>query len=163
MTLSQAIEFRNAGFFREAREILTDLLETQPENAVLHYHLGVTLGRLGDHRGAIAAYRTALNLGLDEEDEGRAIVACATTLRAKGRYFEAARELRSGLERRPDDDALRALLALCLHKLGMYGDALHAVMTLLLSTTDSDHIRAHAPLISLYTDELVDRDELETA
>ena len=163
MTLSQAIEFRNEGFFRKAREILATLVETQPENANLHYQLGITLGRLGDHRGAIASYRTALKLGLPEEDESHAILACATTLRAQRRYFEAARELRRGLERRPDDDGLRTLLALCLHKLGMYDDALHTAMQLLLTTTRSPSINAHAQLIALYVDELIDRDELETA
>lgn len=163
MTLAHAIELRNAGDLYNARGILEKLLEAEPDSALLHYHRGITIGRLGDHRGAIAAYRRALDIGLNAEEEAGAILACATTYRSMGRYFEAARELRRGLERRPGDDALRALLALCLNKLGMYDDALHTAMQLLLSTTGSKSIRAHAPLLSLYMEELIDHDNLESA
>jgi Flp pilus assembly protein TadD len=159
MTLQQAIEFRKSGFFREAKEILEYLIENGATEGAIHYHLGVTLGRLGDHRGAVDSYRTAIELGLDDATERLAILGCAATLRARGRFFEAARELRRGLERRPDDDALRAMLALCLNKLGMHDDALHTAMQLLLSTTSSPQIREHAHLLSIYVDELVDRDD----
>lgn len=163
MTLVQAIEFRNAGFLKESRDILENLLTEAPEDAMLHYHLGVTIGRLGEHRAAIASYRHALELGLPDENEAQALLAIATTFRAMGRYFEAARELRRGLLRRPGDDALRALLALCLNKLGMYDDALHIAMQLLLSTTNSRSLLEHSSLLSIYMEELVDQEDAASA
>lgn len=163
MTLVQAIKFREAGYLKKSREILEDLLTETPADPVIHYHLGVTIGRLGEHRAAIASYRRALDLGLPDEDEARAILACATTFRAMGRYFEAARELRRGLERRPGDDALRALLALCLNKLGMYDDALHTAMQLLLTTTASPTLLEHSALLSIYMEELVDQEDAASA
>lgn len=163
MTLVQAIEFRNAGFLKEAREILESLLTETPEDPIIHFQLGITIGRIGEHRAAIASYRHALELGLPDEDEARAILAIATTFRAMGRYFEAARELRHGLELRPGDDAIRALLALCLNKLGMYDDALHMTMQLLLATTNSPSLLEHSALLSIYTEELIDREDAATA
>ena len=48
------------GKAEEARDNLMKQIETEPDNAVLHFTLGVMLEEIGDKPGAKAAYRNAL-------------------------------------------------------------------------------------------------------
>jgi tetratricopeptide (TPR) repeat protein len=163
MTIDAAIDARNHGEYRQARQILEELLLFEPESALVHYHLAVTHGMQGEDRPAIFHYRAALDTGLPEVEEGQAALAMSATLRSQGRYLEAARFLREILTRRPQDDGLRAFLALTLHKLGMHAEAVTILIRLLVTTSSSSHIRTVAPILSFYADSLDQRTEEQSA
>ena len=157
MNIATAIEYRKNGEYEHARDILEQMLVFAPKDAQLHYHMAVTCGMQGDETPALEHYRAALEAGLPDQEEGQAVLATTATLRSQGRFLEAARFLRKMLERRPNDDGLRAFLALTLHKLGMHSEALQTVIRLLVTTSESKHIRSLAPVLSFYADSLDQR------
>jgi tetratricopeptide (TPR) repeat protein len=163
MTIDAAIQARNHGEYRRALRILEELLLFEPDSALVHYHLAVTHGMQGEDRPAVFHYRAALDTGLPELEEGQAALAMSATLRSQGRYLEAARFLREIITRRPQDDGLRAFLALTLHKLGMHAEAVTILIRLLVTTSDSSHIRTVAPLLTFYADSLDQRTEEQSA
>ena len=140
-------------------DILQQLLLFRPGDGALHYQLAVTFGMQGDESAALKHYRTALDAGLPEVEEGQAALAFTATLRSQGRFLEAARFLREMLARRPHDDGLRAFLALTLHKLGMHSEAVQTLIRLLVTTSDSSHVQSIAGILSFYADSLDQRTE----
>ena len=51
--LNEAIELRKSGKQQEAMRILTDLLQMQPEDAVLNYQAAWTCDSMGDEAAAV--------------------------------------------------------------------------------------------------------------
>lgn len=54
--------YYHKGTFSLARDLLQDAVKQDPQNASMHYHLGLTLGKLGDKSGATTELKKAADL-----------------------------------------------------------------------------------------------------
>jgi tetratricopeptide (TPR) repeat protein len=157
MTIEDAIQLRSKGQYEASRAILDQLLLFAPDDALIHFQLAVTHCMEGNEADALAHYRSAIDAGLPDAEEGQAMLVYASTLRSQGRFLEAARFLREATARRPDDDGLRAFLALTLHKLGMHAEAVQLLIRLLVSSSASQSVQTLGPVLSFYADSLDQR------
>jgi tetratricopeptide (TPR) repeat protein len=82
----------------------------------------------GEEAEAIVHYERALTLGLAGADRRGAQLGLGSSLRNVGRHGEAIGVLETALEEYPGDAALGAFLALALHSAGRSGDALGALL-----------------------------------
>ncbi|MFP4211319.1 MAG: tetratricopeptide repeat protein, partial [Alkalispirochaeta sp.] len=72
MTLETAIHLRQQGELTRAQEILEQMLETTPEDPLVHFHLATTCIGQGDDRTAMDHYKAAIDAGLPSEEDGQA-------------------------------------------------------------------------------------------
>jgi tetratricopeptide (TPR) repeat protein len=97
---------------------ITALAAERPDDAVALFELAGAYDYSGEEAAAEPLYRRALDAGLDEPYQGRAVIQLASTLRNLGRFDEAV-EL---LDTLPDDHALKdaasAFMALTLSSMG---------------------------------------------
>jgi thioredoxin-like negative regulator of GroEL len=154
MNLGKAIELRQKGSLGEARFLLEQLVDEDPEDSLVHFHLATTCIGQGDESDAVDHYRRALELGLPYEEDGKAILAYAGLLRSQRKYLKAAWFLQDALLRRPDDDGIRVFLALTQHKLGMHAEAIQLLVRILLSSSASERIRELSPMLSFYAGDI---------
>jgi len=154
MKLETAIHLRQQGELTRAQAILEELLETSPEDPLVHFHLATTCIGRGDDRTAMDHYKAAIDAGLPSEEDGQAVLAYAALLRSERKYLRAARFLQESLSRRPDDDGIRVFLALTQHKLGMHTEAVQSLVRILISTSDSPRLRELSPMLSFYAGDI---------
>ena len=55
--------YYHKGTYSMARDLLQDATKADPNDASIHYHLGMTLGKLGDKTGAATELKKAVDLG----------------------------------------------------------------------------------------------------
>ena len=153
-TIAEAIRLRDSGRAEEARQRLLSLHARHPSHAVLNLQIAWTHDKLGMESEAVPFYETALAGDLDNGDALNAQLGLGSTLRALGRYEEAARAFDAALQRFPSDRALRVFHAMTLYN---SGDAKHAcenLLRLLIETTSDDRIRAYQPALTEYSADL---------
>jgi arylsulfatase A-like enzyme len=93
-----------AGLASEAKGRLEAYLRERPEDAPAWRELGRARHKLGDARGAVEAYRRALDL---HPTDGDALDEAVALLGASGRAREAAALVSQLLDRAPEDPRLR--------------------------------------------------------
>lgn len=59
--------YYHKGTYSLARDLLTDAVKAEPNNAAIHYHLGMTYSRLGNKTDASAELKRATELGSDTQ------------------------------------------------------------------------------------------------
>jgi tetratricopeptide (TPR) repeat protein len=92
------------GDYEAAVRVLTELIESQPENEYAYFYLGSAYYELEDYPRALKSYVKALEI---VPSYVGAMVNAGHTLRMLGRFDEAARMGQQVLARAPDDaDAL---------------------------------------------------------
>jgi len=180
-----AASHRLAGRPREALAILEPLSRAQPQAPLVHFELGMSLGRAGRGDAAVAALRHALAL---KPDLPQAWLALADHLRAMGdaegadaaylshtrysirdaRLMEAAEALASGdlpaaevrlkqrLQQQPTDVAAMRMLAELAVRVGRTGEALHLLERCLELAPGFLEARQHYALV-LHRDQQSER------
>ncbi|QWD63389.1 tetratricopeptide repeat protein [Polynucleobacter sp. MWH-UH2A] len=93
--------------YAKAKERFSQALVINPQSAIAHYHLGLTLDWEGQLEQALVFYQKALSLDSRFED---AYYNAATVLANLRRYPEARRYLQQLLDLNPQDAQARALL-----------------------------------------------------
>jgi tetratricopeptide (TPR) repeat protein len=73
------------GNYRDAVQLFKEALETDPENAELHFHLGIALQKLRDYPTAIAEFKSCLNLKKDY-GSGQVLLKLGDTYRIQRDY-----------------------------------------------------------------------------
>ena len=100
--------------------------ELPADDPVAAFERGGSFDSTGHSDLAVPLYRAALAGGLDGERRRRAVIQLASSLRNTGRVGEAVTLLTRELAEPSDDldDAVRAVLALCLSDVGRTREAL---------------------------------------
>ncbi len=116
----QAILAHNSGKYAEAEKMMRALLAEDPDNAVYHRNLGVTLYEMRLCNEAEAEHRRALELDPDKAASHREL---GLTLHVMKRYDEAEAEKRRALELDPDNAEYHYSLGVTLHAMKRYDEA----------------------------------------
>jgi tetratricopeptide (TPR) repeat protein len=105
--VEEAVELLHEERYREALEVLREVLKADPKNAYAFFFLGQAFYEVGEMEPARDAYRACLNLA--PEHLG-ARIAITHVERKLGRHREAIKEGMIALEQAPTDgDALYAV------------------------------------------------------
>lgn len=153
-TISEAILLRNSGEADEARTRLLALHARHPLDPVLNLQVAWTHDMMGMENEAVPFYQTALAGDLDAEDELNALLGLGSTLRALGRYEEAASTLNRAVQWFPSDRALEVFRAMALYNSGDAKQACESLLRLLVETTSDDRIKAYQPALAEYAADL---------
>lgn len=86
--LELGLYYLNLGNFREALRLFREAVETDAENAELHYYLGVTYQKLRDYSAAAAEFQSCLHLKNDY-GSGAALLKLGDTCRYQNDYSTA--------------------------------------------------------------------------
>ncbi|MYW08214.1 tetratricopeptide repeat protein [Streptomyces sp. SID2563] len=155
LALARAVRLREQGEAGAAREQLLGLAGRYPQDAVIAYQTAWAHDVLGLEAEAVPFYERALaGEGLAPEDRHGAFLGLGSTYRVLGRYEEAARTLRRGLDAFPEDPALRAFLAMALYNRGEGREAVGLLLKTLATASDDPGVRQYRRAIEHYADDL---------
>lgn len=160
--LSRAVELRAQGDAAQAREQLLALVDQYPQDVEIAYQTAWVHDVLGLEAAAVPFYQCALSApGLSEEDRRGALLGLGSTYRVLARYDLALSTLRQGLAEFPDDDALRAFLAMALYNAGEPREAVRLLLKTLAAGSTDPQVRSYRKAIEYYADDLDGRVETE--
>ena len=153
-TLERAIRLRRAGELEEARTVLLELLQGNPEDPVVNYQCAWVHDRMGREREAIPLYERAIERGLSGGDLEGAILSLGSSYRAVGNPAKAAEVLRGGVARFPQNRAMQVFLAMALHDLDEHDEAMGLLLRNLAETSSDPEISAYKEALSFYANRL---------
>ena len=126
---------------QEAESKLTEWLTYRPNTPEVYKHLGGLRQSVGDHDGALEAFRKAAELFTRPEDKAEALNLAAGSLDAKGQYKQAEAEYLRALRQNPKHlAALNNLAYLYVDRLNRANDALPHVEKALAIRPNDGHI-----------------------
>lgn len=157
--VERARELRRQDELEESQELLLDLLDDHPDNALVLFEVGGSYDVMGEEEEAIPYYRQALAAGLDGDDRQECLVCLGSTLRVVGETEEAVAALRQAVDEYPDRPSACVFLALALLDDGEENDAVATLLDVILDFTNNEDIQAYAGALEYYRDEL--RGELD--
>lgn len=149
--IAEAVQLREAGNQDAARLLLLVLLERgNHDHPLVNYHLAWTLDRLGLETDAAPYYERAIAAGLDGDDLRGALLGLGSTYRVIGRDADAVRTLAVGVERFPDDGAMRAFYALALHSASEHARAAQEFLRVILASSTDPQIERYRNALTEY-------------
>jgi len=153
--LAEAIRLREQGDPGRARSLLLRLAEQYPADAEIAYQTAWAHDVLGLEAAAVPFYERALaGGGLSPDDRRDALLGLGSTCRTLGRYAEAERTLRRGVDEFPGDAALLTFLAMALYNTGGHHEATSILLTLLADTSQDPRVRQYHRAITHYARDL---------
>lgn len=155
--LDLAIRLRESGKLEEARTVLLELVEMEPENPSVWYQCAWVHDSLGLEKEAVPFYKAALARGLAVEEKPGAYLGLGSTFRALGDYSEARSIFEQAITEFPDHREFRVFLAMVLYNLQDYSKAMEILLNQLAQTSSDPGIRLYARAISYYADKLDQR------
>ncbi len=153
-SIEQAVLLRQENKPQQALEILHSLLESEPDNPLVHYQTAWTHDSMGQESDAIGHYEKAVALGLSGEPLRGALLGMGSTYRCLGQYERSLEVLNKAVDEFPDDRALQAFRALTLYNLGRCQASVSALLLMLLDTTDDPQLKAYERALRFYADKL---------
>lgn len=139
--------------YQEAIDHFVELADRYPDSPRVALHLAGAYDSAGREEEAVAPYRAALEAGLDEEDDLRARIQLASTLRNLDQSQEAVEILTLVCQEHPKHRAARAFLALALTSAGHPDQAVSGLLDLLLNNPGP--VEAYQRSLRWYADHLV--------
>lgn len=152
--IDQAIALRKEAKYQESIALLTTLLNNENYSAKAHLQIAWSYDNEGNEREAIAHYLSSLSGLLSPTERFDALFGVACTYRSLGMYSEALGYFDQTLNGYPSSIEVQPFYAMCLYNLGRHKEATSLLLELLISTTNSDAIKAYKPAISLYARDL---------
>jgi tetratricopeptide (TPR) repeat protein len=151
--LSQAIELRKNKKPSEAKVILAELLNSEPNNPDFNYQMAWICDLLGKESEAVPFYERAIANGLVDDRVG-AMVGLGSTYRCLGEYEKSLKVLDQGITEFPDDRPLRVFRALTLYNLGQCRESVSQLLLLLLDSTADASVKSYDGALRFYSDKL---------
>jgi len=150
----QALSERRAGQLQKAKAILSDIVKSHPEHALLCYQLACTCDAAGDEAEAVIHYENAIRLGLSGEDRVGAFLGLGSTYRCLGKYQKSLDVFDRGLTEFADDHALKTFRALTLFNLGKAELCVEELICQLVETTADRDLKSYGRALKFYSDKL---------
>ncbi|WP_053058086.1 tetratricopeptide repeat protein [Rubrobacter aplysinae] len=152
--INEADHLAREGRQGKASEILRSVLEDDPGDAAASLSYARILGSLGHEREAIPRYEQAIAGGLSDKETEEAALDLGSSYRTVGEPAKAAEVLKRGLARFPENQALRAFLAMSLHDLGEYREATATLLRCLTEFSSDAWIVRYQRPINHYADDM---------
>lgn len=152
--IERARALRRAGDHELARDALAALAAARPDDPLAQYEAACVHDFLGQESAAVPYYERAIDAGLAGDALRGAYLGLGSTLRALGRYREAAETLERGLGAFPGAAELRAFLAMARYNLGQHHAAMALLLTALADTSADPHIQGYQRAIRFYAEDL---------
>src|SRR5262249_55613493 len=133
--IAEAVRLRDAGRFDESRALLLALVADFPDDPEVNCQAAWTHDTMGLEVEAVPFYERAIAAGLGDEDLRGSLLGLGSTYRVIGRDADAVRTLALGVERFPEDGAMRTFYALALHSAGERTRATQEFMRVILDTS----------------------------
>lgn len=138
----------------EALYYFERLATEYPTEARLQYELAAARDGQGMEREAIAAYRKAIQLGLEGGALAGAMLGLGSALRNVGEYEDAVAALTSACNHFPDFAPLRAFLALALYSAGRADEATVMLLKFMASAGSGLDLQGYETIIHDYASQM---------
>ena len=148
--LKQAIKLRNDKKYAQSREILIGLTHFTRDAEVI-YQCAWIHDLMGLETEAVPYYEQAIANGLEGESLCGAYIGLGSTYRCIGEYDKAITILEAGIQKFPENDAMKVFLSLAKYNVNDHESA----MKLLLETVVKvDTVKEFERAISFYKEHL---------
>lgn len=151
---AEADRLLREGKEEEALELLYGALAQDPGDATANFRCARILDGMGREREAIPRYERAVASGLSGEELQEATINLGSSYRVVGDYERAVAVLRAGLERFPENRALRAFLSVSLYNLGGHREAMGLLLRALAEASSDPWVIHYARAIAYYSERL---------
>jgi tetratricopeptide (TPR) repeat protein len=152
--LEYAIKLRELGELKKSNLILQELADGKPDDALISYHAAWSFDLLGEESEAAPHYERAISRGLPDKELEGALLGLGSTYRTLGEYQKARYTLEKGMERFPDNRAMRVFYSMVLYNLGSHGEAMGLLLESLAETSSDEGIQQYRNAIFFYADKL---------
>ncbi|MGO9607511.1 MAG: tetratricopeptide repeat protein [Candidatus Binataceae bacterium] len=134
--------------YPEAIRLHREVIESNPNNALAHYHLGFAYGLMGQHQHELSEYQKAVNLGLDD---WQLFLNLGLLYLETGQLRDATEVLRLSTLLAPDYPEPHFNLGIAYERGGMLEQAEQQM--LLSLQLDPTQVDAHNTLGAIYAEE----------
>ena len=152
--IEEAIHLRENGKYEASIDKWKVLINKEPGNGFLHYQCAWSHDAMGSEREAVPYYEEALRLGLDIKDMQGAYLGLGSTYRTLGNYEESKRILEAGIDRFPDNQALKVFYSMVLYNLNEHSRAMELLLTCIGETSEDSGIAPYKKAILFYSERL---------
>ncbi|MCA9932274.1 MAG: tetratricopeptide repeat protein [Ardenticatenaceae bacterium] len=153
-TIQRAKELRHEDKLEESQELLLDLLTEYPDDPTTLFEVGGSYDVLGEVLTANEFYQKALDEGLDGPDRQECLICLGINFRGIGDADTAVSILEDAAKQFPDNNSIRAFLALAYYSDGQDDFAVQTLLDLLLQTTKDASILDYTDTLEYYKDNL---------
>lgn len=152
--LNEAIMLRQEGQLEESNVLISQILESQPNDASLNYQCAWSFDVLGEESRAVPYYEKAIELGLPDQELEGAMLGLGSTYRTLGEYEKSKSVFLKGIERFPNNKAIQVFYSMTLYNLNEHQNAMELLLNCLVDTTTDHEILSYQKAIRFYSDKL---------
>ncbi len=152
--LARAIQLRTENKKQASNQLLLQMIEQYPNDAVVHYQCAWSFDVLGEELKAVPYYEKAIKLGLSGADLEGAFLGLGSTYRTLGEYEKSEQVFLQGIALFPTNKALQVFYAMTLYNLQQHHQAMELLLQCLADTTTDDEILRYQKAIHFYASQL---------
>jgi len=153
MNLDKAVKLRGEGQLEESNRMLINLVNENPDDAIINYQCAWSFDVLEKETDAIAYYEKAIRLGLPDENLKDAYLGLGSTYRTIGEYEKSKKTFELAINQF-DDNSLKVFYAMTLYNLGNHSESMNILLKLLAETSNDNTIKEYSRAIRFYSDKL---------
>jgi tetratricopeptide (TPR) repeat protein len=109
---------------------------------------------MGFESEAVPYYEKAIANGLSGEQLQGALLGLGSTYRCLGRYEDSLNTFNQGVEKFPQDRAMKVFRSLTLYNLGRHDESVGELLVQLMQTTSDENLKAYDQALLFYSDKL---------
>lgn len=152
--MNEAIQQRKLGNFKESNQLLLELVEKYPNDAVLNYQCAWSFDVLGEETKAVPFYEKAIELGLSGKELEGALIGLGSTFRTIGEYEKSKETFSKAIALFPNNKALQVFYSMTLYNLKEHHQGMEILLNCLLDTTTDEDILRYKKAIHFYSNQL---------
>ncbi len=152
--LEEALSSRENGDLEKSNQLLLKLLEVDPENPYVLYHVAWSFDCLEKESEAIVYYEKAIRNGLGGTDLAEAYLGLGSTYRAIGKYDVAEEIIQKARRQFPNNLALDVFYAMVLYNLNRHSESMEILLRTVAESSSDESVIAYKKAITFYADKL---------
>lgn len=152
--LEIAIKLRKEGKLEESNRLLVSLANKCPDDPMINYHCAWSFDALGLEKDAVQYYEKAIAIGLPDEELRGAYLGLGSTYRTLGEYEKSKKTFEEGLDKFPQDEAMKVFYAMTLYNMKEYSKAMEILLFCIAETSYDENINRYKRAIKFYANKL---------
>ena len=153
-TLDDVIEQRQLKNYKEAKNIMINILNHDPDCAINNYQMAWCHDNLGEEKEAVPYYEKAIQIGLDRESLKGAYLGLGSTYRVLKEFQKSKETFEEAIEKFPDLNSIKVFYAMTLFNLNLHKEAMSILLNVINNTTNDLEIQKYERAIDYYKDNL---------